>query len=64
VCSSPRAFLRGNEGTRAASRKSRLTSRTLIYEAPDSPRNVHLRYNVGSIAVYAIAKTHSLTLSS
>jgi len=40
VCSSPRAFLRGNEGTRAASRKSRLTSRTLIYEAPDSPRNV------------------------
>ena len=51
ACSSPRAFLRGNEGTRAASRKSRLTSRTLIYEAPDSPWNAHLRYNVGSTAI-------------
>lgn len=51
ACSSPRAFLRGNEGTRAASRKSRLTSRTLIYEVPDSLWNVHLRYNVDSTAI-------------
>lgn len=51
ACSLTCTFLRGNEGTRAASRKSRLTSRTLIYEAPDSLRNVHLRYNVGSTAI-------------